>query len=106
MRFLIIARDGTDSEALGRRLKHRAAHLENASKLQQSGHLLLGGALLDDAGRMTGSAMVAEFPSGAELDACLKADPYLTGGVWQTIEVLPYQISPFYHLVCRATAAE
>ncbi len=69
MQWLIIARDGTDPEAPARRQAARPAHLENAAKLQASGHLLVGGALTDEAGNMIGSAAVAQFASRAELDA-------------------------------------
>ena len=55
------------------------AHLENAARLQAKGHLLVGGALVDDAGRMIGSACVAQFATRAELDAWLRTDPYVTG---------------------------
>lgn len=96
MQFLIIARDGTDAAALRRRLAARDAHLANASRLQAEGHLLIGGALLDDDGGMIGSAAVAEFDSRAELDEWLRTDPYVTGDVWRDIEVLPYRVAPHY----------
>lgn len=80
MQWLVIARDGTDPEAAERRLRSRPAHLENAARLQAAGHLLMGGALLDDAGRMVGSAAVAQFETRAELDEWLRTDPYVTGG--------------------------
>jgi uncharacterized protein len=100
MQWVIIARDGGDPEADARRLRHRPAHLENAARLQAAGHLLMGGALLDDAGRMIGSAAVAEFATRAELDAWLQTDPYVTGGVWRDIEVLPYRVAP--HFLARS----
>jgi uncharacterized protein YciI len=74
----------------------RPAHLENAARLQAEGHLLVGGALVDDAGQMVGSACVAQFVTRAELDAWLRTDPYVTGGVWRDIEVLPYRVAPHY----------
>jgi uncharacterized protein YciI len=96
MQFLIIARDGTDPEAPDRRMRHRPAHLENAARLQHEGHLLIGGALVDDTGRMIGSAAVAQFETRAELDEWLRTDPYVVGGVWQDIEVLTYRVAPHY----------
>ena len=74
----------------------RAAHLENAAQLQAKGHLLVGGALLDDDGRMIGSACVAQFATRAELDAWLRTDPYITGKVWQDIQIMPYRVAPHY----------
>jgi uncharacterized protein YciI len=96
MQWLIIARDGSDAAAPERRQAARPAHLENAARLQASGHLLVGGALTDDDGRMIGSAAVAQFATRAELDAWLRSDPYVTGGVWQDIEVIPYRVAPHY----------
>lgn len=96
MQWLIVARDGRDPEAERRRLAARPAHLENAARLQAKGHLLVGGALLDDAGGMIGSACVAQFATRAELDEWLRTDPYVTAGVWQQIEVLPYRVAPHY----------
>jgi uncharacterized protein len=98
MQWLIVARDGEDAGAEARRLAARPAHLENAARLQARGHLLLGGALVDDAGRMIGSACVAQFATRAELDDWLRTDPYVTGGVWQDIEVTPYRVAPHYEV--------
>jgi uncharacterized protein YciI len=96
MQWLIIARDGKGEQAPARRRAARPAHLENAARLQAEGHLLVGGALTDEAGNMIGSAAVAQFATRAELDDWLRTDPYVTGGVWQDIEVLPYRVAPHY----------
>ena len=96
MQWLIIARDGTDAQAPERRMAARGAHLENAARLQARGHLLVGGALTNDDGRMIGSACIAQFASRAELDAWLRTDPYVTGNVWRDIQVMPYRVAPHY----------
>jgi uncharacterized protein YciI len=96
VQWLIIARDGTDQRALERRMAARPAHLANAAKLQARGHLLVGGALVDDAGRMIGSACIAQFATRAELDEWLRTDPYVTGHVWQDIQIMPYRVAPHY----------
>jgi uncharacterized protein YciI len=107
VQWLIIARDGTDAGALERRLAARPAHLANAAKLQASGHLLVGGALVDDHGGMIGSACVAQFASRAELDAWLRTDPYVTGNVWQDIQIMPYRVAPHYDFPpCPAAATD
>jgi uncharacterized protein len=97
MQWLIIARDGKDEEAARRRLAARPAHLENAARLQARGHLLIGGALVNDAGRMIGSACIAQFATREELDEWLRTDPYVTEGVWRDIEVMPYRVAPHYN---------
>lgn len=96
MQWLVIARDGTDPEAPARRLRSRAAHLQNAARLQEAGHLLIGGAILDDEGNMVGSAAVAQFDTRAELEEWLRTDPYVTDGVWRDIEVIPYRVAPHF----------
>ena len=96
MQWLIIARDGTDEQAQARRMAARPAPLDNAARLQAEGHLLVGGALVDDDGRMIGSACVAQFATREELDAWLRTDPYVTGNVWQDIQIMPYRVAPHY----------
>lgn len=96
MQFLVIMRDGTDDEAAARRQRARPAHLESAAAYQEKGHFLIGGAVLNEAGDMIGSAAVVQFETRAELDAWLATDPYSTGDVWRSVEVLPYRVAPHY----------
>jgi uncharacterized protein YciI len=91
MTYVVIARDGSDAGAKGRRQSARPAHLERIAPFVERGQVLLGGAILDDAGDMIGSVVLAEFSTRAELDAWLSADPYVTEGVWQDIEVRDYR---------------
>jgi uncharacterized protein YciI len=93
MDFLVIARDGTDAGALERRLAAREAHLAGARQMVADGKMPVGGAILDDAGRMVGSMTVVSFPDRAALDAWLAEDPYVRQGVWQSIEVHPFRIA-------------
>lgn len=96
MRYLIIAYDDDDPKALSRRQLHRPEHLKNATQLQHDGHLLIGGAILNDAGQMIGTAAVADFETRDELDNWLESDPYTKGGVWKNITVLPYRVAEHY----------
>lgn len=91
--FLVIAYDGTDPEAPARRQAVRAAHLEGARRMAERGEIIAGGAILDEAGNMIGSSTIVEFPSREDLDAWLARDPYVTGGVWQRIEVRPFRLA-------------
>ncbi len=93
MQFVVIAHDGTDAEAPGRRQSAREAHLEGARRLKDTGAIVTGGALLDEAGAMTGSVVIADFESRAALDAWLASDPYVTGDVWRRIEVHPFRVA-------------
>lgn len=87
MEFLITAFDGVDREAPGRRLAARSAHLEFGNQMQAAGTLLYAAAILDDAEQMVGSSMIVDFPSRCELDDWLSQEPYVTGGVWEKIEI-------------------
>ena len=96
MQFIFIAHDGTDEQALQRRLAVREAHLALSDSMAASGHQLYGVALLNDAGKMIGSVMVCEFASREELDAWLEREPYVTGDVWKQIEVMPCRVGPSF----------
>ena len=93
MQFLLVAFDGTDNEALERRMKARPAHLENVAVLKKLGEFLLGGAILDDNGKMIGSMIVYEFPDRAALDASLENEPYVIHSVWKKIDIMPYRLA-------------
>mgnify|MGYP001563481646 CR=1 FL=1 len=93
MQFLLVAFDRTDPEALERRMKARPGHLENVAVLKKRGEFLLGGAILDDNGKMIGSLMVYEFPDRALLDKCLENEPYIKQGVWGKIDIRPFRLA-------------
>lgn len=93
MQFLIIALDGKDDDAPARRQAAREAHLVGVGKLKASGHMLIGGAILDNNGNMVGSSCVVEFDNRELLDGWLDADPYVTGDVWRDITVMPFRVA-------------
>ena len=95
MLYAIIGQDAPDS--LERRLAARARHLVRATALQAAGRLILAGPFpaLDtvDPGPagFTGSLIVAEFASLADAQAWAPADPYVTDGVFASVEVRPFK---------------
>lgn len=91
MQFLVIARDGTDEDALERRRRTRPKHLEGIGPLVDNGNVLVGGAVLSGSGDMVGSMLLVEFPDRADVDTWLARDPYVTDGVWQEVEVQPFR---------------
>lgn len=93
MQFLLVAFDGTDPDALDRRMKVRPAHLAYVAALKRNGEFILGGAILDNDGKMIGSMIVYEFPDRQALDECLKTEPYITGDVWSLIDIRPYRLA-------------
>jgi len=90
---LLSAYDGTDPEALQRRLNVREEHLKRISLLKSSGEFLFGGAILDNNGKMIGSMIVYDFPDLQSLEERLKDEPYLTEKVWEKTEIQPFRIA-------------
>ena len=82
MQFLIKAYDGENR--LEKRMEVRPRHLEGMKKLGKQ--IICAGGLLDEEGKMKGSALVLEFPDRTALDEYLKNEPYVVEGVWQKIE--------------------
>ena len=91
MLYLIMAFDGTDEGAHARRAAARPSHLAEAKPRNEQGLLPFGGALLNDAGAMIGSAVVIEAADEAEARAYVENDPYTKGGVWVKYEVYPFK---------------
>ena len=93
MQFAIIAKDGTDAEALARRMKARPDHIALAKQHFQDGKNILGGAMLNDDGDMCGSIMIVDFPDRAAVEAWVQSDPYITGNVWKDIQIVPFKVA-------------
>lgn len=95
MYYMILARDVPNSLAL--RLQHRPPHLARLQALQAENRLLLAGPLpaIDQpdpgAAGFSGSLIVAEFNSLAEAQAWAAADPFVSGGVYASVEVSPFR---------------
>lgn len=83
MQFLIKAFDGPDM--LEKRLEVRPRHLEGMKAL--GARVICAGGLLDEEGRMKGSALIMEFEDRSALDHYLASEPYVVEGVWQRIEI-------------------
>lgn len=90
--YLVTAWDGTDADALNRRLAVRDAHLVGAQRLAERGQLLSGGAILDEDGRMIGSSMHVAFADETAFRTWYDAEPYVTGDVWRDVTVRPMRI--------------
>ena len=91
MLFVVHAYDYTDPEALDRRMAVRGHHLEGAKVLKSNGNFIMGGALLDPDGKMIGSMMVVDFEEESQMNQWLQNDPYVTGKVWEKIDVKPFR---------------
>ena len=94
MQFVVTAIDYTDEDALKRRLENREAHLDGARQLIAEGRFLSGGAILDEQEKMIGSTLHLEFPDRESLEAHLEKDPYISGKVWERIEIREARLVP------------
>ena len=92
MNFLVQGYDGTDDKAYERRQNARDGHLENMKKLRENKQILFAVAMLNSEGKMCGSTMIMEFANRTELDAWLEKEPYVTGKVWEKVEVTECQV--------------
>ena len=66
---------------------HRDKHLAHLDGLDQAGHILFAGPLLDEAGQPCGSVIVMACADFAEARGIAESDPYLTEGIFESIEV-------------------
>jgi hypothetical protein len=93
MQYIVYAKDHTDTDALGRRMTARTAHLEGVKALKARGCFVLGAALLNKEGTMIGSTMILQFEAQSDFDAWYAAEPYILGNVWGDVEIHPIKIA-------------
>ena len=85
MLFVIIGHDGPNGAAL--RPSLRPAHLENLRPYVESGKVRLAGPFTDG----SGSLIVIEVENEKEAVELAHRDPYVTGGVFERVEVKPFR---------------
>lgn len=96
MQFMVIGYDGTDPDALARRMAVREAHLQSGKELYASGKWLYAAGILNEAGTLIGSMIICDFPSREELEQqWLEKEPYITGKVWQKVDIHRVQVASF-----------
>jgi uncharacterized protein YciI len=71
----------------------RPYHLDGAKELREKGNFILGGAMLNDEGKMIGSVMVLQFETDEELEAWKKNEPYISQNVWETVDIKPFKVA-------------
>jgi uncharacterized protein YciI len=91
--YLVTGYDHTDEGALKRRMDVRPHHLDGANELRANNNYVMGGAILDDEGKMIGSVMVVQFETEEELEAWKKREIYITAGIWETVDVKPFRVA-------------
>lgn len=95
MMYVIVGQDVANS--LDKRIAARTPHVARLQALQEQGRLLLAGpfpavdAVDPGPAGFTGSLIVAEFSSLSEAQAWAAADPYVSGGVYESVSVKPFR---------------
>ena len=85
MKFVILGKDGPEGQQ--KRPLHRPAHLQRLETLAKDGRLILAGPLTDKAG----SLIVIEAESLAEAEDFAQQDPYTLHGVFQQVDIHPFE---------------
>ncbi|MHB8208829.1 YciI family protein [Mucilaginibacter sp.] len=91
--YIITGYDYTDEGALDRRMAVRSHHLDGAKNLKENGNYVIGGAILNEAGKMIGSVMILQFETEEGLDAWKQNEIYITHKIWETVDIKPYRVA-------------
>mgnify|MGYP002622025249 CR=1 FL=1 len=94
MAWIVLAFDGEDAEAPGRRAAARDRHIALITRMAEDGRLALGVPLRERDDRTAGSLMVLSGDAQSDLDAYLAEEPFAREGVWTRIDAMPGRIAP------------
>lgn len=88
--FVMIGLDGADGAAL--RDRHRAAHLAHIETLDQAGRIALAGTPRNDTDNASeGAVILFEADNLDEAREIVSRDPFVVGGVFETVRVAPFK---------------
>lgn len=88
MLFAFICKDKPDH--LQVRMDTRPEHVDHLNALNAAGTLKFAGPFLGEDGKPLGSLVVVEAADNAAAQAIADADPYAKAGLFQSVEVLPW----------------
>lgn len=88
MIFTVICKDKPGH--LETRMATRPAHVAHLEKLNREGKLRFAGPFLGPDGKPIGSLVALEAPDLAAAEALAAADPYAGVGLFETVEILPW----------------
>lgn len=95
MQWVIIAKDFAEGGS-ERRKKVRQDHVALGDSMRAAGKHLYGVATLSEEGEMNGSVMIVDFENREELETWLAQEPYMTGRVWESVDVIPCKVGPSF----------
>lgn len=96
MHFMVLAYDGTDEGAKGRRDAARPDHAASIKALYEAGRVILGAGIRDDNGNIIGSLVVTDHESRDDVDAYVANEPFTTARVWERVEIHPIGVGDIY----------
>jgi uncharacterized protein YciI len=91
--YLVTGYDFKDDAALERRMSVRPDHLNGVKALKAAGNYVIGGAILSEEGKMIGSTMIVQFESEEAFNSWKNNEVYITGKVWETVDVQPFKVA-------------
>ena len=91
--FIIRAKDYTDDSTINRRLSVRESHLVRMRAEKRKGVFIIGGALLNDDGKLIGSIIILSLPDKQSVLEWIQQDLYMTERVWNEVEVTPFRVA-------------
>jgi uncharacterized protein YciI len=83
--FVFIGHDGPDGSE--RRKLNRERHAAHLETLLRAGTLVYGGPIRDESDRSIGALLILDAPGIEAARAIIDQDPYVTGGVFEHIEL-------------------
>lgn len=88
--FAMIGHDGPDGGT--RRRAHRQAHLDHVTRLYDEGKILFAGPIKsEDRTKSVGAIIVLTARDLTEATSIVNRDPYVSGGVFETLTIEPFQ---------------
>jgi uncharacterized protein YciI len=88
--FVMLGLDGPDGPE--RRSANRAGHVAHLESLEREGRIVLAGTPRNDENSASiGSVILFEARDLKEARAIVERDPFVTGGVYQTLTVAPFK---------------
>ena len=88
MLFALLCKDKPGH--LNVRMETRPTHVEYLNKLNAEGKLAIAGPFLDSDGKPNGSLVIVEAADIDAARALADADPYAKAGLFESVDVKPY----------------
>ena len=70
-----------------------SAEATHTNLQKENGNFIIGGAILNDDGKMIGSSMILQFEKPQELQNWMDSEPYIQQKVWEKFDVKPFRVA-------------